>query len=351
METLENQERILFIQTAFLGDAILSLPALEKLKTKFPNSFLSVLCIPATEEVFSNSPFVDETIVLDKRKKHNSVFALFKFTKEIKNKNFDKIYSAHRSFRTSLLVLLSEVRETFGFSNSSFNFVYKTLVYYNKEHHEVRRNLELVSCPDKIEEWRILPKARMNQNVKTRITEILIDFNDKKKIAVAPGSIWFTKRYPAEKYIKILEKLVKMDYQIFLLGSKSDKDLCESIKNNQNNVVNFAGEFSFIETVEFLTNCDLLVSNDSAPTHMGMCADIPVLTIYCSTIPDFGFYPYNKSSDYISLNSLDCKPCGIHGHKECPLGHFKCANELSEELILDKIMEMLSKSERNYSKV
>lgn len=350
METLENQERILFIQTAFLGDAILSLPALERLKKIFPLSSLSVLCIPETEEVFANSPFVDETIVFDKRKKHKSLFALIKFAKETKNKNFEKIYSAHRSFRTSLLVLLSEVRETYGFSNSSFSFVYKTLVKYNREHHEVQRNLDLVSYPFRVEEWRILPKVLLDQNAKTRITEILIEFRDKKKIAIAPGSIWFTKKYPAEKYIRILEKLVKKDYQIFLIGSKSDKDLCQTIRNNQNNVVNFAGEFSFIETVELLKKCELLISNDSAPTHMGMCADIPVLTIYCSTVPEFGFYPYNNFSDYISLNDLDCKPCGIHGHKECPLGHFKCGNDLSEELIFAKIMEMINNSERSYSK-
>lgn len=351
METLENQKRILFIQTAFLGDAILSLPALEKLKTNIPKSFLSVLCIPSTEEVFANSPFVNETIVFDKRKNHKSIFALMKFARKIKKKNFDLIFSAHRSFRTSLLVLLCEVKDSFGFSNSSFNFVYKTLVEYDNKSHEVKRNLDLVCYPYKVEDWRILPKVNINQNAKNRVEEILIDFRGKKKIALAPGSIWFTKKYPAKKFIKILEKLVKIDYHIFLLGSKSDKDLCESIRNNQNNIVNFAGEFSFIETVEFLTKCDLLISNDSAPTHMGMCADIPVLTIYCSTVPEFGFYPYNKLSDYISLNSLHCKPCGIHGHKECPLGHFKCANDLSEELILAKVMEILNKSEKHYSKV
>lgn len=351
METLENPLKILFIQTAFLGDAILSLPALEKLKTKFPNSILSVLCIPVTEEVFANSPFVDETIVFDKKNHHKSFFSLIKFAKKIKNKKFDKIYSAHRSFRTSLLVLLSEVSETIGFSNSSFSFVYKTTVEYNLEHHEVRRNLDLVSYPDKVEEWRILPKVRIHQNAQKRLSEILIEFKDKKKIVIAPGSVWFTKKYPADKYKKIIEHLMEMGYQIFLVGSKSDNELCESIRNNQSNIINFAGEFSFIETVELLTKCNLLISNDSAPTHMGMCADVPVLTIYCSTVPEFGFYPYNKFSDYISLNDIECKPCGIHGHKDCPLGHFKCANNLNEELILAKTLEMLNNSERSYSKV
>ncbi len=346
METLETPNKILFIQTAFLGDAILSLPAVEVLKLKFPNSFLSVLCMPITREVFANSPFVDETIVFDKRNIHKSFFALLKFAKVIRNKNFDRIYSAHRSFRTSILVLLSEVMETFGFSNSSFSFVYKNLVEYNQHHHEVQRNVSLVSFPDEIENWRVLPKVKIDQKVKTKIEEILRDFQGKKKIVIAPGSIWTTKRYPSEKYSKIVKILDDLNFQIFLIGSNSDRELCESIKNKKENIVNFAGDFSFIETVELMSNCDLLISNDSAPTHMGMCASIPVLTIYCSTVPDFGFYPYNEFSEHISLNGLSCKPCGIHGHQECPLDHFKCGNDLDEELIIAKALEILNRREK-----
>ncbi len=351
METLESPVRILFIQTAFLGDAILSLPALELLKQKFPDSFIDALCIPETKEVYSNSPFVNETLVLDKRKSHKSIFNLLKFAKEIKSKKYNLIYSSHRSFRTSLLVLLSEVKESYGFSNSSFSFIYKTLVPYIKEHHEVKRNLDLVFYPDKIEEWKLLPKVIVSDEVKLKLSKILNEYKNKKKIAIAPGSIWFTKKYPAEKFKNIADELSRLDCQIFLIGSKSDKELCESIKNNHSQIVNFAGEFSFVETVELLSNCSLLISNDSAPTHMGMCADIPVLTIYCSTVPEFGFYPYNNFSEYISLNGLNCKPCGIHGHKECPLDHFKCANNLKEDAVLNKATEILNKIEKHYSKI
>ncbi len=351
MEALENQKRILFIQTAFLGDAILSLPACEALKEKYPDSFLSVLCTPNIQEIFANCPFVDETLELDKRKNQKSVFSLIKFAKAIKQKNFDFIYSAHRSLRTSIIVLLSEVKETFGFSNSAMKFVYKTIVEYRKDYHEVQRNLNLVHYPDKVEDWKKLPKIKTNDEVKSRVDKILFEFKDKKKIAIAPGSVWFTKKYPADKFSIVAEKLANMNFQILLIGSKSDKKLCESIKSNQNNIINLAGEFSLVETIKFLSKCNLLISNDSAPTHMGVCADIPVLTIYCSTVPEFGFYPYNNFSDYISMNELNCKPCGIHGYNDCPLSHFKCANELSEEIIIEKSLEMIKRSEEYHNQV
>ena len=103
-----------------------------------------------------------------------------------------------------------------------------------------------------------------------------------------------------------------------------------------------AGEFSFIETIELLKSSSLLICNDSAPTHLGVCADIPVLTIYCSTVPQFGFYPYNMKSDYISYDNLSCKPCGIHGYSSCPLGTFDCAKLLVPDLVIEKAEKILS---------
>ena len=77
-------------------------------------------------------------------------------------------------------------------------------------------------------------------------------------------------------------------------------------------------------SIALLKHSKILISNDSAPTHLGVCADIPVLTLYCSTVPDFGFYPYNNRSRWLSYADLTCKPCGIHGYEACPLKHFQC---------------------------
>ena len=97
-----------------------------------------------------------------------------------------------------------------------------------------------------------------------------------------------------------------------------------------------------IESIELLKRVEILISNDSAPTHLGVCADIPVLTIYCSTVPEFGFYPYNKKSSYISYDDLECKPCGIHGLKECPIKTFNCGNLIEPLQVFMKIKEMLN---------
>uniref|UniRef100_A0A832G7Z2 Glycosyltransferase family 9 protein n=1 Tax=Ignavibacterium album TaxID=591197 RepID=A0A832G7Z2_9BACT len=336
-------KKILYIQTAFPGDSILSLPALEKLKELNPDSLIDVLCISSTQEIFSAASYVDNVLVIDKRGKHKSFFALVSFAGELRNRKYDAIYSSHRSLRTSILVLLSEVEETYGFSNSAIKYVYKNIVRYNLNKHEVQRNFDLIGFKYDENSWKVQPKLNYSDYVKIKVTNFLKEIDENKIIALAPGSIWATKRYPKEKWQKIANYFLTRHFNVILIGGKDDEELCESIlQNSTGNVFNAAGKFSIVESIKLLSHCNLLISNDSAPTHFGMCAGIKVLTIYCSTIPQFGFFPYIFGSRFLSFDDLSCKPCGIHGYQECPLNHFNCANKLHEDEVIKVAEEMLN---------
>ena len=128
------------------------------------------------------------------------------------------------------------------------------------------------------------------------------------------------------------------NYNIVTVGGVSDRELCDRIiRESGVSANNLAGEYSIPETVEVLKNCDLIISNDSAPAHMGVAAGIKVYTIYCSTVPAFGFYPYGEKDKSIGLDDLRCKPCGIHGYKKCPESHFNCGNNLTPQTVVSKI--------------
>jgi heptosyltransferase-2 len=340
---LNELKKILVIQTAFAGDAILTLPFIQELKKIKLNYLIDVLCIPTTEGIFKYSPPVNEVIVLDKKGKHKSILSLIKFIKELKKKNYSIIYSPHRSLRTSLIVLGLSVKETYGFENSSLKFVYKNSVHYNTSEHEVRRNLNLLGNNYDNDKWRIIPEIKIPSELKAKVSDYLTENNIVKFICIAPGSVWETKRYPVEYLNKIIEYLLSEKYKVVLIGGKEDAELCSDIqKQHTNNVHITAGIFSFVETIELLKSCSLLICNDSAPAHLGMCADIPVLTIYCSTIPGFGFSPYNNKSDYISFDELRCKPCGIHGFNSCPVGTFDCAKLLDPQRVIEKAVKLLN---------
>jgi heptosyltransferase II len=344
MEILTAEENILVIQTAFIGDAVLTLPMLQKLKEIYPGSRIDVIAIPTTAEIFEASPAVDNVFILRKKDEHKSIFSLKKFVKKIKNNNYTRIISPHRSFRTSLIVMWLGVRESTGFSNSSLVHVYKNIVEYIPAHHEVQRNLELIGINSNGADWEIIPKISINEDIKKKVDDFFLNFRYLNNYyAVAPGSIWNTKKYPEEYYIELINRLSEGSSGVIILGGKDDLTLCERIAAKfGENVISAAGKFSLIESIELLKGAKILISNDSAPAHLGVCADIPVLTLYCSTVPGFGFYPYNPGSSYLSYDELPCKPCGIHGYSQCPINTFECAYNLKPIIVLRKIQEMLN---------
>ena len=336
-------EKILIIQTAFIGDAILTLPMIQKLKVMFPESSIDVLTIPSTKEIFESSAFTNEIFVLDKRGKHKSIFATYKLAKEIKKKNYTRLYTPHRSLRTALLVMFTDIRETYGFDNSSLKHIYKNLVEYKKDHHEVRRNLDLIGYTYLNDDWKVKPEVEIPINAKNKIKNFLNSVNYENLAAIAPGSVWNTKIYPLEYYEKIIEYLVSKSFKALIIGSDKDKKVCEDLSSKFNDsVISTAGEFSLIESIELLKRSEVLITNDSAPTHMAMAAGIPVITIYCSTVPEFGFYPYNSRSFYLSFDDLFCKPCGIHGYEECPIKTFDCGYKLLPERVIKKIDNVIN---------
>lgn len=336
-------EKFLVIQTAFIGDAVLTLPMIQKLKELNPHSLIDIIAIPSTAEIFSLSPAVNVVHVFDKRGRHKKLHRLYKFGKFIQQSGYSRIYAPHRSLRTSLLVMLSGIRETYGFNVNSLPHIYKYLAVYENAVHEVERNLRLIRFPVENNNWRILPEINIPSEAESKVEMYLRGFGKKiRYAAVAPGSVWNTKIYPTEYMDEVIHFLSGKYEQVFIIGGESDKEICRGFEDrNKGSVISTAGNFSLTESIALLKHMKILISNDSAPAHLGMCADIPVLMLYCSTVPDFGFYPYNKKSYFLSFDDLFCKPCGIHGFDKCPLGSFACGYNLKPETVIKKIEEMI----------
>jgi heptosyltransferase-2 len=333
--------RILIIQTAFLGDALLTLPLIQYVKTINKKNIIDVVCIPSTKEIFKASSSVNSVFVLEKRGKHKSLKSFLSFAKELKKNSYTKIISPHRSFRTSLLVWFLNVKEAVGFDKSSMSFIYSKKITHNWSDHEVLRNLKLADFSGS--DWRIKPNISIPENTKEKIKRLVAENNLKNFIMIAPGSVWNTKAYPIELYRIVVEYFIGKDFKVVLIGGKNEFEICDLLAKDFNDkVVNFSGKLSIIESIEFMKYSKILICNDSAPTHMGMAADISVLTVYCSTVPSFGFYPYNEKSRYLSYDELKCKPCGIHGKQSCPIKTFECAYKLTPGTIIDTAVKMIS---------
>jgi len=115
------------------------------------------------------------------------------------------------------------------------------------------------------------------------------------------------------------------------LGAPGDQSACESIKTNSSHprVMNLAGQLSFLESAALMKGAVMNFVNDSAPMHIASAVNAPVTAIYCSTVPAFGFGPLSDRKFVIETKEeLACRPCGLHGFKSCPQGHFKCATTI-----------------------
>jgi heptosyltransferase-2 len=176
--------------------------------------------------------------------------------------------------------------------------------------------------------------------------------NKEKIVVIAPGTNWETKRYPEYYYAALINKLINDGIKIVLIGSNDDFELglkIEKYIKGHNHLLNLIGKLKLKESISLINLSDLLICNDSAPTHMGVFTNTPVLTIYGSTIPEFGFYPFREFDRIVQIENLYCKPCGIHGHKRCPEKHFKCMIDLKPDIVYQNAIEILNKPDKAIS--
>ncbi|MFZ1321353.1 MAG: lipopolysaccharide heptosyltransferase II [Ignavibacteria bacterium] len=338
-------KKILIIQTAFLGDVILTIPLIQEIKKKYPDSIIDFLCIPSTSDLLKNNPAIRELIPYDKR---NTGFrGLVEIIKKIRGESYDHLISPHRSFRSALISYFSKSGMTISFDKSAFSFLYDEKINYETGIHEIQRNLKLLS-PLGIKVNNIVrPELFINIQEKRKIDSIFYEYRireNEKILTIAPGTIWFTKRFPEEKFIKLCNLLTEINSRIFIIGSKEDKTISDFIVNNSKfrNFINLAGTLSVMESAELIKRSELLVSNDSAPMHIANSVETDVCAIFGATVPEFGFFPYGKRDTIFQINDLKCRPCSIHGGNKCPIKTFVCMYNLDEKDIADYLIKRLS---------
>jgi heptosyltransferase-2 len=334
-------KKILIIQTAFLGDVVLCTPLIKATRKLFPNSFISFLLIPQTENVLENNPHLNDIIVYDKRGKDRGFKNFLKMVKNVKVRNFDLAIIPHRYLRSALLAYLAKIPQRIGFDKGIDSFLFTQKVTYKNKWHEVERNLSLLNyfndeTLDKAPE--LFPSPQDFSYVQELLQGSGIEASD-KMVVIAPGSIWMTKRWLPERFAEVSDLLIKeAGTKVIFLGSKDDEKLCIEIANlMKGKPIILAGKTSILQSAAIISQCKVILSNDSAPVHMASAMNKPVVAIFGSTIPEFGFAPYGESHIIIE-KKMECRPCGIHGKNKCPKKHFKCMTEITTQEVFEALL-------------
>lgn len=317
-------KKFLVIQTAFIGDVILATAVVEKLYQFYPESQIDFLLRKGNEGLLENHPFINEVLIWDKKnKKYDN---LKQITKQVAKNRYDVVVNLQRFASSGLITTLSGAKQKIGFKKNplSFSFTKKVEHKIGNGQHEIERNQLLIAeLTDSIASIpKLYPTNKDYEEVEY--------FKKNDYVCMAPTSVWFTKQLPKEQWVKLIHK-IKDNQTIYLLGGSTDFDKCEEIRvlSENKNVVNLCGQLSFLESAALMQTAKMNYVNDSAPLHICSATNAPVTAFFCSTIPEFGFGPLSTNSRIVEIEQkLDCRPCGLHGKKECPQGHFKCAYDI-----------------------
>ncbi len=339
------QQRYLIIQTAYIGDVILSLPIAQVIKRNI-NAEIDFLCIPKTSIIVNGSKYIDNIIVYDKHGRDRGYSSFRILSNRIKFRRYDAILSPHRSLRSTLLSYFSKSELTVSFDNSTMSFLYNIRIPYRTDVHEIQRNLMLLE-PLGIKETNIVRPEFDIPNEDKKVVDLLLKkfniFPDDIFITVAPGTIWYTKQFPPHKIIGLLNLLAKENIKIVFVGGKGDIELSKYIVDKtENKNVNIAcGKLNLLQSAELIRRSKLLLTNDSAPLHIANAVETKVIAVYGATIPEFGFFPYGENDVVFEIKGLKCRPCSTHGGKKCPIKTYECFERIEEEKIYREIMKSI----------
>ncbi|MCB0736517.1 MAG: glycosyltransferase family 9 protein [Bacteroidetes bacterium] len=311
--------KVLIIQTAFLGDVILATSLVETLAKHIEKVEISILVNKKFSSALANNPNLESVFEFDKSKP--KVAELRGLIKKLKKEHFTHVINCHR-FASSGIIAANLKANRIGFAKNPFSmFFHKKVEHQYKEGlHEIDRNFQLInhlvdaSTPE-------LPKLYPSK----ADLESVEQFLGNAFITISPGSVWKTKQYETEGWLEFI-KTTTAD-KVYLLGAHNEVALCNDIKNSSNDsrVEVLAGKLSLLQVSALMPHATMNYANDSAPTHIASATNSPITTVFCSTAPSFGFYPLGTKANVAQTSEqLSCKPCGIHGKKKCPEGHFLC---------------------------
>ena len=280
------------------------------------------------ESLYAEHPFLYQTLVWNKQEgKYKSLFQLLN---TVRKQKFDTVINLHRFASSGFITAFSKAAYTSGYNKNPFSFLFsmKAKHVIGDGRHEIQRYNDLIEdITDKsIAKPKLYPSFKQFTKVEPYINPPFV--------CMAPSSVWETKQLPKHKWIELCNKM-SSNTTIYLLGAASDIALCEHIQSQSTHAkaIILAGKLSLLESCELMKHAHMNYVNDSAPLHLASSVNAPTTAFFCSTVPEYGFYPLSTNSTVVEVKDLDCRSCGLHGYKSCPKNNFRCGNNIAIENI------------------
>lgn len=329
----------LVVQTSFLGDMVLTTPLITYLAEAGP---VDVVCTPAAAALLANNPRVRETIIYDKRATDRGVGGFLRLASRLRENSYASAYHAQGSSRSGALTMTARIPDRVGFTTSAGRWFYTTRVAPIDNMHHAARLLSLgTRDPLKaVTHTQLRPHLYPGEAERLVVDEVLgTQAASDRLIALAPGSVWATKRWP---YYAELAHALRDEGHVVVVGGEADRELASAIVGaTKGQAIDATGRLSLLASAELIGRAAVLVTNDSAPLHLASAMNTPTVAVFGPTVPEFGFGPLADQSEVAGLAGLACRPCDRHGPQRCPLGHWRCMREITVETLAAQVRRLL----------
>ena len=317
--------KILLIRFSSIGDIVLTTPVIRCLKRQLTGVEIHYLSKKNFESVLQANPYIDKLHLLDKD--------LSKTISDLKREKFDLIIDLHHNLRTQIIKTRLGVK---SYSFDKLNWQKWLFVNFKinrmPDVHIVDRYLDTCKSLEIVDDGEGLDYFL----TRTYQLSELLPATHQHFIGVVIGAQHATKRLPQHKLIALCQQIKK---PIVLLGGPEDtlrgKEISEIAGAH---VFNACGKYSLDQSAFLVKMAQQIITHDTGLMHIAAAFNKPIISIWGNTVPEFGMYPYKLShSNFAEVKNLSCRPCSKIGYQQCPLGHFKCMNDIDLLYIVNQI--------------
>lgn len=312
--------KVLFVRFSSLGDIILTTGVIKKFKELFPDAEADVLTYARFKEVFDGLPFINRVLCHDKKDGLLSYFNLIQKEAD----DYDHIIDLHGKPLSLMLRFMSQAQYHRYIKDSSDRRRY---VKTKKETERLKLHVT-----QKYFETLIKPFNLQMPELEELRPVLFSDAPVKKgKILIHPFASKYTKTYPHMK--ELGELLVREGFTPVFAGDGEAPSVQGAVYKT--------GKTSIRELFDAVQSCEAVISTDSGPMHIAAALNKPTIGIFGSTTRQFGFFPLFKDIVVMEDNSVECRPCHVHGLDACPKGHFKCMNNITPDSVAKTLKDLL----------
>ena len=340
--------------TAFLGDAVLTLPLLQSLRASYPDAVIHFWVRKGFAQLFTAHPAINAVFEYDKRGDGKGIFSAMHLGTKLAEAKHSVWISAHSSIRSAFLAHKSNAKIRIGYDRPHINswFYTHTVPRRFTELDEIERLNQLLEplALDHKQDW---PQIFLPSEAETESEALLSPLWKKSEdapiLGLHPGSVWATKRWPTSYFAEIGVKALESGACIALFAGPGEEGMANAVKDTllavagksaKERLLDLSGKLSLPLLAACLGRLDCYLTNDSGPMHLAWAQNTPVVALFGPTVRELGFFPKGDSATVVEID-IPCRPCGLHGPSTCPLGHHDCMNKMTPDMVWTQVEKRL----------